>query len=224
MRTDEDSEIEYAVMKQVASVTIESDSQAENVASTLSSRSNRRRKKRRVDREGTNQTTSEHMDIDTPSSATPTKISLHNNLKNDSKNDNIVNRNDNNNKKSMDWDGVYSASELSSSETFSSDGREADDEQSDWVDSTESNVHDYLHEHPSQNLNGRQQRMNKAHTPLALLHRKLERFVRDDNQQELVLYQWMRSNQLSRILHCFGLEIAKRTRGTLIVKKKKSLL
>lgn len=33
----------------------------------------------------------------------------------------------------MDWDGMYSASELSSSESCSSDGREADDEQSDWV-------------------------------------------------------------------------------------------
>lgn len=33
----------------------------------------------------------------------------------------------------MDWDGVCSTSELSSSGTYSSDGREADDEQSDWV-------------------------------------------------------------------------------------------
>lgn len=33
----------------------------------------------------------------------------------------------------MDWDSLCSTSELSSSETCSSDGREADDEQSDWI-------------------------------------------------------------------------------------------
>lgn len=33
----------------------------------------------------------------------------------------------------MDWDDLCSTSELSSSEACSSDGREADDEQSDWV-------------------------------------------------------------------------------------------
>lgn len=56
----------------------------------------------------------------------------------------------------MDWDGVYSASELSSSETYSSDGREADDEQSDWVDPSDVHINDSHDPHAS---NGRQQRV-----------------------------------------------------------------
>ncbi|KHN78054.1 Potassium voltage-gated channel subfamily B member 1 [Toxocara canis] len=166
MRTDDDSEIEYAVVKQVASVTIESDSQTENGAFSLRSR----RRKKRLMRRGP----AEHMDIDVPSTAP------------------LSNSPATNGKKSMEWDGVYSTSELSSSETYSSDGREADDEQSDFVDPTDIHVHD---SHDPQASNGRQQRLSRAHTSLALLQRKLERFVRDDNQRELVLYQWIRSHQ-----------------------------
>uniref|UniRef100_A0A0M3I010 Uncharacterized protein n=1 Tax=Ascaris lumbricoides TaxID=6252 RepID=A0A0M3I010_ASCLU len=168
MRTDDDSEIEHAVVKQVASVTIESDSQTENGTFSLS---RSRRRKKRTSRRGP----AEYMDVDIPSTAplssSPTA----------------------NGKKSMDWDGVYSASELSSSETYSSDGREADDEQSDWVDPSDVHINDSHDPHAS---NGRQQRVPRVHTSLALLQRKLERFVRDDNQRELILYQWIRSHQV----------------------------
>lgn len=58
MHTDDESEIEYTVVKRVASVTIESDSQAEVEAEQRSGRN--RRKKRVVKRKGC----SEKMDVD----------------------------------------------------------------------------------------------------------------------------------------------------------------
>lgn len=62
MRTDDDSEIEHAVVKQVASVTIESDSQTENGTFSLS---RSRRRKKRTSRRGP----AEYMDVDIPSTA-----------------------------------------------------------------------------------------------------------------------------------------------------------
>lgn len=58
MHTDDESEIEYTVVKRVASVTIESDSQVEAEAEQRSGRI--RRKKRVVKRKNVN----EEMDID----------------------------------------------------------------------------------------------------------------------------------------------------------------
>ncbi|KAL3982516.1 hypothetical protein ACH3XW_47480 [Acanthocheilonema viteae] len=183
MHTDDESEIEYTVVKRVASVTIESDSQVEAEAEQRSGRV--RRKKRVVKRKNIN----EKMDIDVVS-----QLSITN--------------------KGMDWDSLCSTSELSSSETCSSDGREADDEQSDWVGpiSEDQNF-------PLPQTSTRQQRFIKTRTASAALQRKLERFIRDDSQRELIVKHWTSYRQVSRVLQFFGLEVSKRGRGTVILKK-----
>ncbi|CAG9537624.1 unnamed protein product [Cercopithifilaria johnstoni] len=183
MHTDDESEIEYTVVKRVASVTIESDSQVEAEAEQRSGRI--RRKKRVVKRKDIN----EKMDVDIVS-----QLSTAN--------------------KGMDWDGLCSTSELSSSETCSSDGREADDEQSDWVCPVSEDQN-----FPLPQTSTRQQRFIKTRTASAALQRKLERFIRDDSQRELVVKHWTSYRQVSRVLQFFGLEVSKRGRGTVVLKK-----
>uniref|UniRef100_A0A0R3RRD6 3-dehydrosphinganine reductase n=1 Tax=Elaeophora elaphi TaxID=1147741 RepID=A0A0R3RRD6_9BILA len=183
MHTDDESEIEYTVVKRVASVTIESDSQVEAEAEQRCGRI--RRKKRIVKRKNIN----EKMDVDVVSQL------------------NIIN-------KGMDWDGLCSTSELSSSETCSSDGREADDEQSDWVGPVSEDQN-----FPLPQMSTRQQRFIKTRTASAALQRKLERFIRDDGQRELIVKHWTSYRQVSRVLQFFGLEISKRGRGTDLRRK-----
>uniref|UniRef100_A0A915Q6T5 3-dehydrosphinganine reductase n=1 Tax=Setaria digitata TaxID=48799 RepID=A0A915Q6T5_9BILA len=161
MHTDDESEIEYTVVKRVASVTIESDSQVEAEVEQRCGR--KRRKKRIVKRKSTN----ERMDIDINVSQ-PKTVS-----------------------KGMDWDGLCSTSELSSSETCSSDGREADDEQSDWVGPVNEDQNFFFLQ-----TSARQQRFIKTRTASAALQRKLERFIRDDSQRELVVKHWTRYRQV----------------------------
>ncbi|VIO87122.1 Uncharacterized protein BM_BM6402 [Brugia malayi] len=178
MHTDDESEIEYTVVKRVASVTIESDSQVEAEVQQRSGRI--RRKKRIVKRKNVN----DKMDVDIIASQFS-----------------IINR-------GMDWDGLCSASELSSSETCSSDGREADDEQSDWVGRINEDQN-----FPLPQISTKQQRFIKTRTASAALQRKLERFIRDDSQRELVVKNWTGYQQVSRVLQFFGLEVLKRGRG-----------
>lgn len=148
----------------------------------------------------------------------------------------------------MDWDGLCSTSELSSSETCSSDGREADDEQSDWVGP----VCEYR-SFPLPQTSTRQQRfikwvvlrflMSDNHfamklfvlnlkfysefllyiciifnfiiwteanfrtcTASAALQRKLDRFIRDDSQRELVVKNWTSYRQVA-FLVSFNLKL-----------------
>lgn len=184
MHTDDESEIEYTVVKRVASVTIESDSQVEAEVQQRSGRI--RRKKRIVKRKNVN----DKMDVDIIASQFS-----------------IINR-------GMDWDGLCSASELSSSETCSSDGREADDEQSDWVGRINEDQN-----FPLPQISTKQQRFIKTRTASAALQRKLERFIRDDSQRELVVKNWTGYQQVSRVLQFFGLEVLKRGRGMVVLKK-----
>ncbi|VDK62650.1 unnamed protein product [Onchocerca ochengi] len=184
MHTDDESEIEYTVAKRVASVTIESDSQVEAEAEQRSGR--KRRKKRIVKRKNVN----EKMDVDINVSQL-----------------NTIN-------KGMDWDGLCSTSELSSSETCTSDGREADDEQSDWVGPVNEDQN-----FPLPQTSTKQQRFIKTRTASAALQRKLERFIRDDSQRELIVKHWTSYRQVSRIMEFFGLEVSKRGRGTVVLKK-----
>ncbi|EFO21874.1 hypothetical protein LOAG_06610 [Loa loa] len=183
VHTDDESEIEYTVVKRVASVTIESDSQVEAEAEQRFGRI--RRKKRVVKRKNVN----EKMDVDI--------VSQHSTIN-----------------KGMDWDGLCSTSELSSSETCSSDGREADDEQSDWVGPVNEDQN-----FPLPQTSTRQQRFIKTRNASATLQRKLERFIRDDSQRELVVKNWTSYRQVSRILQFFGLEVSKRGRGMVVLKK-----
>lgn len=196
MRSDDESEIEISVASRVASVTIESDSQPNNLQAESRIR---RRRKRYVKRPP-----KEKMDVDVcmkpvyigdPSTAAY-----------------------NERKCRMEWDEVWSGSELSSSDAHSSDGREADDEESDWVDSADMTSH--LFQVPQLPSN-RSVRLSRAHASRLFLQRKLERFLREDSQRELVLSHWTRSDQISRLLHCFGLEVARRNRGTVVLKKVK---
>ncbi|MCP9265691.1 Potassium voltage-gated channel subfamily B member 1 [Dirofilaria immitis] len=114
----------------------------------------------------------------------------------------------------MDWDSLCSTSELSSSETCTSDGREADDEQSDWVGPVNEDQNFHFPQ-----TSTRQQRFIRTRTASAALQRKLERFIRDDSQRELIVKHWTNYRQVSRILQLFGLEVSKRGRGTMVLKK-----
>ncbi|VDM17898.1 unnamed protein product [Wuchereria bancrofti] len=51
------------------------------------------------------------------------------------------------------------------------------------------------------------------------MQRKLERFIRDDSQRELVVKNWTGYQQVSRVLQFFGLEVLKRGRGMVVLKK-----
>uniref|UniRef100_A0A8R1TSR4 3-dehydrosphinganine reductase n=1 Tax=Onchocerca volvulus TaxID=6282 RepID=A0A8R1TSR4_ONCVO len=192
MHTDDESEIEYTVAKRVASVTIESDSQVEAEAEQRSGR--KRRKKRIVKRKNVN----EKMDVDI-------NVSQLNTINKGSDVQNVML------KLRMDWDGLCSTSELSSSETCTSDGREADDEQSDWVGPVNEDQN-----FPLPQTSTKQQRFIKTRTASAALQRKLERFIRDDSQRELIVKHWTSYRQVSRIMEFFGLEVSKRGRGTVI--------
>ncbi|MFH4973599.1 hypothetical protein AB6A40_000308 [Gnathostoma spinigerum] len=189
MQTDEDSEIECAVVNRVANVTLESDSLPE----TSPTLRNRRKKKRVVKRMNR-----EQMDVDVLMNGASTFEA--NNIR----------------KFGMDWEELYSTSELSSSDTCSSDGREADDEQSDWVDAHDLHSLDHQLLVPSAT---RPRRPVRSSPSCSLIYRRLERFMRDDSQRELLINHWTRSHKMNRALQYFGLKISKRSRGSVLVKK-----
>ncbi|VDN01971.1 unnamed protein product [Thelazia callipaeda] len=176
MHTDDESEIECTVAKRVASFTIESDSQAEG---SIPREFERMKRKRKIVKR---RTLCDDMDIDVFTSGS-----------------NVTT------KSRMDWNGICSTSELSSSDTCSSDGREADDEQSDWVESSNNDENFHVPQ-----TSAKQQFLLKPCIALGALQRKLERFIRDQGQREIIVRHWVNFRQIFEVLrmseerHLFG--------------------
>ncbi|CAD6195668.1 unnamed protein product [Caenorhabditis auriculariae] len=181
------------VSTRIAGVTLESDSLPESPSNVVEERMARRKKRMKRHNRG------QQMDVD----PTPT----------------INNRQS----KHMDWDGAES--HISSSDESFSDtrGQEADDEQSDWVgyagDVTENETEPVPDRRPQTG------RRNVTKT-LSTVQKQLERFALQGPQGEAGFELRMRdrptSIHLNRLLNKYHLEVVRRQRGAVYLRRKQS--
>ena len=142
------------------------------------------------------------------------------------------------NKLKMDWEATISDIDFSSNNSSqSSDEPDADDEQSDWPEAFDlkrsTTVGIYHHpasHHPhsvhNNNKGTLQQRSSAAAAAVdnpgldANVLRRIERFISDSRQQELILSQVYRTSVLKKLLkHTPPVQILRRGRGTIVLKK-----
>ncbi|CAO4375067.1 Protein CBG08292 [Caenorhabditis briggsae] len=190
---DEDDNECKKVSKKIANVTLESDSLPES-PQTAEDRAVRRKK--RTKKKG------QQMDVD----PTPRNKA----------------------EKYMDCDGFES--HISSSDESASEdnkGQEADDEQSDWVgDVGEASDTTPTHSPPFQPPLDRKlhaRRSQNAHQTSSM-QKKIEKFAREGGRGELVLETRFRdrasSSLLQRYLYKYHLEVVRRHRGSITLRKK----
>ncbi len=128
--------------------------------------------------------------------------------------------------------GGSGESSLSSSGTDSGNdgGREADDEHSDWVEGAV----EWPASCSTEPAHSRAEQAKPMSPSSHIFARQLQRFIRNEHQQELVFKPPMRSFQahplsslssspffqLNRIAQHYGLEVLKRFSGTVVLRKK----
>ncbi|CCD74035.1 Anoct_dimer domain-containing protein [Caenorhabditis elegans] len=124
--------------------------------------------------------------------------------------------------KHMDCDG-FESHISSSDESYSEDnkGREADDEQSDWVGDTTPTRNPF--ESPfDRKVHLRKSQPNVHQT--SNMQKKIEKFAREGGRGELILETRFRdrasSSLLQRYLYKYHLEVVRRHRGSIILRKK----
>ncbi|PIC35971.1 hypothetical protein B9Z55_015145 [Caenorhabditis nigoni] len=206
---DEDDNECKKVSKKIANVTLESDSLPES-PQTAEDRAVRRKK--RTKKKG------QQMDVDpTPRNKAESENQA---LKPGKNYKNIT--------EYMDCDGFES--HISSSDESASEdnkGQEADDEQSDWVgDVGEASDTTPTHSPPFQPPLDRKlhaRRSQNAHQTSSM-QKKIEKFAREGGRGELVLETRFRdrasSSLLQRYLYKYHLEVVRRHRGSITLRKK----
>ncbi|CAJ0930914.1 unnamed protein product, partial [Mesorhabditis belari] len=122
----------------------------------------------------------------------------------------------------MDWQ--VEESDIYSSDSASERNQDADDEQSDWVG--------YVVEHDEVDLVGtssasleRRRRIGKPSTAMSVIQSKLEKFSKDPGCSELSIdirvKERTQTAQFSRFLQLYKLEVIRRQRGTVVLRKRR---
>lgn len=126
-----------------------------------------------------------------------------------------------NSDKYMDCDGFES--HISSSDESASEdnkGQDGDDEQSDWVGDT-TPTHSPNFQQP---LDNRRVHSRKSQSQTSSMQRKIEKFAREGGRGELVLETRLRdrasNSLLQRYMYKYHLEIVRRYRGSITLRKK----